>query len=202
MGQCCSTQHPRLKGVPIHFAGDLLYDISQTVFTKRDFTTYNVNMKKFDKFHLSHGQKALDCAKGNYLQFIILSIEYFIDSGEIEVIPLLLKNSRKLEVIDATKSAIFSKDFILRGYEMVYAASQDDINLIDLLITQNAVPVSFSCELPLRTAIIHRNINSVKHLVELGADVNHRHNGQSIIQIALDTGNNDMVYFLREKGAR
>lgn len=64
-------------------------------------------------------------------------------------------------------------------------------------------PEDLFAELPIMAACENENIAMVKYLISLGADVNRvSGKGKSVLEIAVETGNMELVGFLIENGAR
>lgn len=114
-----------------------------------------------------------------------------------------------LETVENILLQGLSPDFTtIGGSPLAIAVSQGSKALIDGLLRYGAdinysEPEDIFDELPIMSACENENIAMVKYLISLGADVNRvSGNGKSVLEIAVETGNMELVGFLIENGAR
>ncbi|QLG46005.1 ankyrin repeat domain-containing protein [Costertonia aggregata] len=96
---------------------------------------------------------------------------------------------------------------IIGGSPLTIAVKQENKELIDCLL-RYAADINFSetenimDSLPLMAACENENIAMMKYLIDLGAEINRvAGNGQSVLEVAVETGNVELVAFLLKFGA-
>ncbi len=118
------------------------------------------------------------------------------DNGHIEVVKFLIENGADINAkMDYVETAL------------MYASTAGHLEVVKYLIKNGAdmnVRTDFF-ESALIKAIMYGHLDVVKHLVESGVNINHdkdKWGGQSILSIATNSENTEIIEYLKSKGAK
>ena len=133
------------------------------------------------------------------------------DSAELKQLQTAMRDACYSGDVDMAESILqkrISPNFnTIGGCPLTIAVKRENKVLIDCLIRYGA-DINFSNSegvmdvLPLMAACENENIAMLKYLIGLGAEIDRvAGNGKSILEVAVETGNQEVVNFLLEAGA-
>ncbi|KAJ5072020.1 ankyrin repeat family protein [Anaeramoeba ignava] len=123
---------------------------------------------------------------------------YAVETGNIQLVSLLIQQKAKLDLSDDSSFTIFHKSILMNNEEMFFylakqANSEEELNI------NSGSP---SGDLLIHSAIIIRNFNILKFIIEHEGLINaQNHKEETPLHLAAYTGNFEIIKLLLEKGA-